>query len=48
MFIAPAKKKTENGGKGVKRQLKKKPKSSEDSDTDDIFTTKQSHVSLIF
>ncbi|XP_020282371.1 DNA topoisomerase 2 isoform X2 [Pseudomyrmex gracilis] len=38
---APAKKKTENG-KGVKRQLKKKPKISEDSDTDDMFSSKQS------
>lgn len=40
---APAKKKTENDSKGVKRQLKKKPKSS-DSDTDDIYTIKQSHT----
>jgi len=44
---APAKKKTENGGnRNLKRQLKKKPKSSEDSDTDEMFTTKQ-NVSAI-
>lgn len=44
---APAKKKTENGGnKNLKRQ-KKKIKSSEDSDTDDMFTAKQSVSALV-
>lgn len=42
-LIAPSKKKTENGGKGVKRQLKKKSKSS-DSDTDEIYSSKQNPV----
>lgn len=45
-LTAPAKKKAENGGKGMKRQ-KKKQKSSEDSDTDDLFTSKQNPVSII-
>jgi len=45
---APAKKKTENGGnKNLKRQLKKKLKSSEDSDTDEMFTTKQNVSAIV-
>ncbi|KAL0111447.1 hypothetical protein PUN28_012974 [Cardiocondyla obscurior] len=44
---APAKKKAEISNKGVKRQAKKKSKSSEDSDTDDLFTTKQKNTKKI-
>ncbi|XP_006619463.1 DNA topoisomerase 2 isoform X2 [Apis dorsata] len=40
---APAKKKTENGGKGMKRQIKKKVISS-DSDSEEMFSSKQTPV----
>lgn len=43
--LAPAKKKTENGGKAMKRQLKKKVVSS-DSDSEEVmFSNKQAPVS---
>lgn len=42
--LAPAKKKTENGGKGMKRQIKKKVISS-DSDSEEMFSSKQTPVS---
>lgn len=45
--LAHAKKKTENGGKGTKRQIKKKIISS-DSDSEEMFSSKQTPVSKIY